>query len=82
MAETFVSPYPAAGKGAFPKVTSESIACGWKRFSKYLMIAAAVALFICPDPFTDILAFWLMAKAGVSMNFKVLARRTKNIFFN
>lgn len=81
MDETFVSAYPVAGEGASPKIRLGSITRGWKRFSKYLMIAAAVALFICPDPFTDILAFWLMAKAGVSMNLKVLARRT-NIFFD
>jgi len=78
--ETLVSTYPVAGKEAFPKIGLRSITCGWKRFFRCLMIAAAVALFICPDPFTDILAFWLMAKAGVLMNFKAVARRAKNIF--
>jgi len=78
MSEAFVSAYPVAGKGVSPKVGLRRIACGWRWVLKGLMVSAAVALLICPDPFTDVLAFGLMAKAGVSMNFKALARRMKH----
>jgi len=42
---------------------------------RYLLIAFAVICFIMPDPFSDILAFWLLAKTGMSINYKSLLKK-------
>mgnify|MGYP001138952495 CR=1 FL=1 len=46
-----------------------------RRFCKNLIILVAMALLVSPDPFTDVLAFGLLGKAGMSINFKALVRR-------
>ncbi len=40
-----------------------------------IILCVAVALFILPDPFTDILAIWLIGKAGLRTSL-----RAKNIW--
>jgi len=48
-----------------------------RQFSKQIIIAVAIALLICPDPFSDILALGLIGKVGVSINFRGLTGRRK-----
>jgi len=39
-----------------------------------------MALLISPDPFSDVLALGLLGKAGILVNFKVLAGKRKKVF--
>jgi len=41
-----------------------------KRVLRYAVVASAVVLLICPDPFSDLLAFWLLAKVGCDSFFR------------
>jgi len=47
---------------------------------RYAVVASAVVLLICPDPFSDMLAFWLLAKVGCDSLFRkwMPFRRTYN----
>jgi len=38
----------------------------YKLILRYAVVATAVVLIVIPDPFSDILAFWLLAKVGFS----------------
>jgi len=38
-----------------------------KRIFRYTVVATAVILFVIPDPFSDMLAFWLLAKIGCDL---------------
>ncbi len=48
---------------------------------RYAAIAIAVICFILPDPFLDILAFWLLAKVGYNYKslFKKLSMFLRNL---
>jgi len=43
---------------------------------RYVLISIAVICLILPDPFSDVLAFWILAKAGTSINHRWLRRLT------
>jgi len=62
----------------FPKTESRT---AWEWFLKCLLISVAMALFICPDPLTDKLAFWILGKASLSIDFTMLVGKVRNIFF-
>lgn len=71
-----VSAFSVAEREAFPRVKPVRMRRRIRRqFSKFLMIGGAIALLISPDPFSDVLAFGLLGKAGMSINFKALVRR-------
>jgi len=73
--------YSATAREAFPQVKPvRMLRRIRRRFSKYLMIAGAIALLISPDPFSDILALGLLGKTGILINFKALARKRKKLF--
>lgn len=75
------SAYSVKEREAFPQVKPVRMLRRMKRkFSKFLMIGGAMALLISPDPFSDVLALGLLGKAGILVNFKVLAGKRKKVF--